>query len=87
MLLVLLRGHSRCAPACVVVLFLAVSCIFELLCVLAYAFVFPRLPIVKHYRARAASEGSLTVAADLAAAGITGPVRMNDMGHHVVLRS
>uniref|UniRef100_A0A804QG78 Equilibrative nucleotide transporter 3 n=1 Tax=Zea mays TaxID=4577 RepID=A0A804QG78_MAIZE len=54
-------------------LFLAVSCIFELLCVLAYAFVFPRLPIVKHYRARAASEGSLTVAADLAAAGITGP--------------
>lgn len=42
-------------------LFPAVSCIFELLCVLAYAFVFPRLPIVKYYRARAASEGSLTV--------------------------
>ena len=35
-----------------------------------YAFVFPKLPIVKFYRSKAASEGSLTVAADLAAGGI-----------------
>lgn len=46
------------------------SAFFELLCVFLYAFVFPKLPIVKYYRAKAASEGSRTVAADLAAAGI-----------------
>ncbi|CAD5176902.1 unnamed protein product [Musa acuminata subsp. malaccensis] len=51
-------------------LFFAVSAFFELLCVFLYAFVFPKLPIVKYYRAKAASEGSRTVAADLAAAGI-----------------
>lgn len=50
-------------------LFFAASCFFELLCVVLYAHVFPKLPIVKFYRAKAASEGSLTVAADLAAAG------------------
>jgi hypothetical protein len=32
--------------------------------------VFPKLPIVKFYRSKAASEGSLTVAADLAAGGV-----------------
>lgn len=52
------------------VLFFAISAFFELLCVLLYAFTFPKLPIVKHFRAKAASEGSKTVAADLAAAGI-----------------
>jgi hypothetical protein len=52
------------------VLFSSISCFFELLCVLLYAFVFPKLPIVKFYRSKAASEGSLTVAADLAAGGI-----------------
>ncbi|KAI5656931.1 hypothetical protein M9H77_25724 [Catharanthus roseus] len=53
-----------------VLLFLAISTFFEFLCILLYAFIFPKLPIVKHYRAKAASEGSKTVSADLAAAGI-----------------
>ncbi|GJT06833.1 equilibrative nucleotide transporter 3-like protein [Tanacetum coccineum] len=52
------------------ILLFAICTIFELLCVLLYAFVFPKLPIVKYYRAKAASEGSKTVSADLAAAGI-----------------
>lgn len=52
------------------VLFLAISTFFEFLCILLYAFVFPKLPIVKYYRTKAAAEGSKTVAADLAAAGI-----------------
>ncbi|KAK6932463.1 Equilibrative nucleoside transporter, partial [Dillenia turbinata] len=51
-------------------LFLALSTFFEFICILLYAFFFPRLPIVKYYRAKAASEGSKTVSADLAAAGI-----------------
>ncbi|CAL5083471.1 unnamed protein product [Urochloa decumbens] len=51
-------------------LFFSISCFFELLCVLLYAFIFPKLPIVKYYRSKAASEGSLTVAADLAAGRI-----------------
>ncbi|CAN4083926.1 unnamed protein product [Withania somnifera] len=53
-----------------VTLFLAISAFFEFLCILLYAFIFPKLPIVKHYRSKAAAEGSTTVAADLAAAGI-----------------
>lgn len=52
------------------ILFFAISAVFELLCVLLYAYVFPKLPIVKYYRSKAASEGSKTVAADLAAGGI-----------------
>lgn len=36
---------------------------------------FPKLPIVKYYRAKAASEGSMTVTADLAAAGIQSSVK------------
>ncbi|XP_038902089.1 equilibrative nucleotide transporter 3-like [Benincasa hispida] len=51
-------------------LFFAISAVFELLCVILYTFTFPKLPIVKHFRAKAASEGSKTVSADLAAAGI-----------------
>ncbi|XVF87596.1 hypothetical protein PTKIN_Ptkin18bG0132900 [Pterospermum kingtungense] len=51
-------------------LFLAISTFFEFLCVLLYAFFFPKLPIVKYFRSKAASEGSKTVIADLAAAGI-----------------
>ncbi|KAK1424567.1 hypothetical protein QVD17_19899 [Tagetes erecta] len=51
-------------------LFLAISVSFELLCVFLYAFVFAKLPVVKYYRAKAAREGSRTVASDLAAAGI-----------------
>lgn len=56
-------------------LFLAISTFFELLCVFLYAFMFPKLPIVKYYRAKAASEGSMTVTADLAAAGIQSSVK------------
>ncbi|KAK1388959.1 Equilibrative nucleoside transporter [Heracleum sosnowskyi] len=52
------------------VLFFVICTTYELLCVVLYAFVYPNLPIVKYYRSRAASEGSLTVSADLAAAGI-----------------
>ncbi|KAL5581886.1 hypothetical protein UlMin_014328 [Ulmus minor] len=52
------------------ILFFAVSAFFELLCVVLYAFVFPKLPIIKYYRSKAASEGSKTVSADLAAGGI-----------------
>lgn len=51
-------------------LFLGIFVVFELLCVLLYAYVFPKLPIVKHYRAKAASEGSKIVSADLAAGGM-----------------
>ncbi|KAK2644232.1 hypothetical protein Ddye_019427 [Dipteronia dyeriana] len=53
-----------------VILFLAICTFFELLCVLLYAYIFPKLPIVKYFRSKAASEGSKTVSADLAAAGI-----------------
>lgn len=52
------------------VLFLAISTFVEFLCVILYAFFFAKLPIVKYYRSKAASEGSKTVSADLAAAGI-----------------
>ncbi|MCH94504.1 equilibrative nucleotide transporter 3-like, partial [Trifolium medium] len=52
------------------ILFFAISTFFELLCVLLYAFVFPKIPIVKYYRSIAASEGCKTVSADLAAGGI-----------------
>ncbi|KAJ9686825.1 hypothetical protein PVL29_015602 [Vitis rotundifolia] len=52
------------------ILFLSISTFFELVCVILYAFVFPKLPIVKYFRAKAASEGSKTVSADLAAGGI-----------------
>lgn len=52
------------------VLFLAISTALEFLCIFLYAYVFGKLPIVKYYRAKAASEGSTTVSSDLAAAGI-----------------
>ncbi|XP_062093527.1 equilibrative nucleotide transporter 3-like [Humulus lupulus] len=51
-------------------LFLAISALFEFICILLYAFIFPKLPIVKHFRSKAASQGSKTVKADLAAAGV-----------------
>ena len=54
----------------IAVLFFAISTFFELVCVILYAFYFPKLTIVKYYRSKAASEGSKTVSADLAAAGI-----------------
>jgi len=46
------------------------SASFELVCVLLYAYVFPRIPVVKYYRAKAIIQGSRTVWADLAAGGI-----------------
>uniref|UniRef100_A0A0E0ED10 Uncharacterized protein n=1 Tax=Oryza meridionalis TaxID=40149 RepID=A0A0E0ED10_9ORYZ len=52
------------------ILFFSITCFFELVCLLLYAYVFPKLPIVKYYRSKAAAEGSKTVASDLAAAGI-----------------
>ncbi|KAF0905103.1 hypothetical protein E2562_000904 [Oryza meyeriana var. granulata] len=52
------------------ILFFSITCFFELVCLLLYAYVFPKLPIVKYYRSKAASEGSKTVASDLAAAGL-----------------
>lgn len=55
---------------CFAVLFLAISTFFEFLCILVYAILFPKLPIVKYYRLKAKSEGSKTVSADLAAGGI-----------------
>ncbi|CAN0852648.1 Equilibrative nucleotide transporter 3 [Linum grandiflorum] len=54
-------------------LFLAIATFMELLCFLLYAFYFPKLPIVKYYRSKAAKEGSKTVFADLKAAGIQTP--------------
>ncbi|KAL9236707.1 hypothetical protein vseg_011343 [Gypsophila vaccaria] len=63
------------------ILFLAISAGIEFLCVLLYTFYFPKLPIVKYFRAKAASEGSKTVTADLAAAGIhqvDGPAKVED---------
>ncbi|KAH8511992.1 hypothetical protein Peur_053565 [Populus x canadensis] len=53
-----------------VMLFLVISIFFEFLCILVYAFLFPKLPIVKYYRLKASTEGSNTVSADLAAGGI-----------------
>ncbi|XP_031480981.1 equilibrative nucleotide transporter 3-like [Nymphaea colorata] len=52
------------------ILFFSICSTFELACVLLYAFVFPKLEIVKYYRSKAASEGSKTVSADLAAGGV-----------------
>ncbi|XP_019440303.1 PREDICTED: equilibrative nucleotide transporter 3-like isoform X1 [Lupinus angustifolius] len=59
-------------------LFLAISTFVEFLCIFLYAIYFTKLPIVKYYRSKAASEGSKTVSADLAAAGIQ--TTTNDQG-------
>lgn len=50
--------------------FFFISAFFVFICILLYAFVFPRLEVVKYYRTRAASQGSKTVMADLAAGGL-----------------
>ncbi|KAF1895320.1 hypothetical protein Lal_00043966 [Lupinus albus] len=59
-------------------LFLAISTFIEFLCIFLYAIYFTKLPIVKYYRKKAALEGSKTVSADLAAAGIQ--TTTNDQG-------
>ncbi|MCL7051001.1 hypothetical protein MKW94_010124 [Papaver nudicaule] len=51
-------------------MFFAISALFELLSLLLYAYILPKLPIVKYYSTKAASEGSKTVSADLAAGGV-----------------
>ncbi|KFK32223.1 hypothetical protein AALP_AA6G213800 [Arabis alpina] len=60
------------------IIFLAISTFIEFLCVILYAYVFPKLPIVKYYRKKAASEGSKTVSADLAAGGIQSQSDLSD---------
>ncbi|KAG9140386.1 hypothetical protein Leryth_019618 [Lithospermum erythrorhizon] len=58
-----------------VILFLSIAAFLEFLCIFLYAYTFPKLPIVKYYRSKAAAAGSKTVSADLAAAGIqTAPI-------------
>ncbi|KAF8112154.1 hypothetical protein N665_0066s0032 [Sinapis alba] len=59
-------------------IFLAISAFIQFLCVMLYAYVFPKLPIVKYYRRKAALEGSKTVTADLAAAGIKNQSYLTD---------
>lgn len=51
--------------------FFFISTFFVFICILLYAFLFPRLEVVKYYRMKAASQGSKTVTADLAAGGLT----------------
>ncbi|KAL5774632.1 hypothetical protein ACOSP7_012189 [Xanthoceras sorbifolium] len=64
-------------------LFLAICAIFEFLCILLYAYFFPKLPIVKYFRSKAALEGSKTVSADLAAGGIqTNPDQAGEVTEH-----
>ncbi|KAL6333531.1 hypothetical protein AAG906_028716 [Vitis piasezkii] len=45
-------------------LFLGISAFVGLLCTFLYAFIFPKLSVLKYYRMKAASEGSQTVSAD-----------------------
>ncbi|XP_071714839.1 equilibrative nucleotide transporter 3-like [Rutidosis leptorrhynchoides] len=52
------------------ILFFAICTVYELLCVVLYAFVFPKLPIMKYYRSKAVSEGCKTVSANLVAGDI-----------------
>ncbi|GJN35198.1 hypothetical protein PR202_gb23945 [Eleusine coracana subsp. coracana] len=67
------------------VLFSAISCFFGMICAVLYAFVFPKLSIVNLYRSQAASDGPLTVTADLAAAGIQ--TQSNLVGWMILLTS
>jgi hypothetical protein len=56
------------------VVFWGASGLVVLIGLACYAFVFPRLEVVKNYRLRAAQQGSLTVNDDLYAAGVGGKV-------------
>lgn len=69
-------------------LFMSISTLLEFLCIFLYALVFPKLPIVKYYRSKAASEGSKTVSADLAAAGIeTTEIKVSTLHNNLSLFS
>eukprot|EP00249_Psilotum_nudum_P015184 c25205_g1_i1 orf=197-1453(+) len=59
--------------------FFFISSFFVLMCIVLYAYVFPRLDIVKYYRSKAASEGAKTVTADLVVAGVTSEGIQDDM--------
>ncbi|XXG70331.1 hypothetical protein AAC387_Pa06g3115 [Persea americana] len=61
-------------------LFLAISAAFELACFFIYKYLFPKLPMIRYYRSKAAAEGSKTVSADLAAAGIQVQTNPSDEG-------
>ncbi|WVZ16108.1 hypothetical protein V8G54_009090 [Vigna mungo] len=67
-----------------------ISSFIGLVCIFLYAIYFTKLPTVKYYRSKAALEGSKTVAADLAAGGIStktkdeGP-EQNALGNLLVL--
>ena len=70
------------------VVFFFISAFFELTCIFLYASLFPRLACVKYYRSKAASEGSLTVTADLVAVGSTDfvYVRVSQIDIRVILQ-
>ncbi|VVB06750.1 unnamed protein product [Arabis nemorensis] len=51
-------------------LFIGISTLIQLACLILYVFVFGKLPIVKYYRSKAGKEGAKSVTADLAAAGL-----------------
>ncbi|RWR76839.1 equilibrative nucleotide transporter 3-like protein [Cinnamomum micranthum f. kanehirae] len=63
-------------------LFLAISAIFELICIFLYAYAFSKLPIVKYYHSKAVAEGSRTVSIDLPAAGIQVQTNPSDEEDH-----
>jgi hypothetical protein len=65
------RFHSRVDDdALAAVTFFAVSVFAELVGIVLYAFVFPKLQTVKEFRISAQQQGALTVKEDLAAAGL-----------------
>ncbi|CAM6034550.1 unnamed protein product [Sphagnum compactum] len=88
----LMRNRSWCSSCSAFtkdtcdVTFFFISAFFELLCILLYAYVFPRLQTVKYYRSRAAAEGSMTVAADLAAGGASSSEYEKDVEKPVQLQ-
>ncbi|CAM6094977.1 unnamed protein product [Calypogeia fissa] len=61
--------------------FWGVAGFVEVVGVVLYAFVFPRLEAVKFYRGRAANEGSKTVNDDLTAAGVDGKSQDAEYGN------
>ncbi|CAN6477304.1 unnamed protein product [Victoria cruziana] len=65
------RSYSYwCCFIAFAVLFFSICSLMELACILLYAFVFPKLEIGRYFRSKAASEGSKTIASNLAAGGV-----------------